>query len=84
MMQVSCNAALMTVVQDGQEMTTEHTAGTTSTNGRVRVERQIEEARAVLRDGQKGGRIPRKLLVPALLALGVIAVLRHFEQSTSG
>jgi len=26
---------------------------------------------------------PRRLLVPALLALGVILILRHFEQSTA-
>ena len=52
------------------------------TNGRVRVERSIAETRDVLRSPAKGG-VRRRLLVPALLAIGVIFVLRRLEQSTS-
>ena len=32
----------------------------------------------------RGGIRPGKLLLPILLLLGVILVLRHFEQSTAG
>lgn len=54
------------------------------TNGRARVERQIAETRDVLRGPSKSQRRlrPGKLLVPMLLAAGVILILRQFEQST--
>ena len=55
-----------------------------STNGRVKVERAITDARETMQERQKAGVRPRKLLVPVLLALGVILVLRRFEQSTGG
>ena len=55
-----------------------------STNGRVKVEQAISGAREAMPGAQKGGVRPRKLLVPVLLALGVIFVLRRFEQSTGG
>ena len=54
------------------------------TNGRARVERQIAETRDVLRGSTRSQRRvrPAKLIVPALLALGVVFILRRFEQST--
>lgn len=52
-----------------------------STNGRVKIEQQIAHAREALRANPKGGRLRGRLLVPALLAIGVIFVLRRFEQS---
>ncbi len=55
-----------------------------STNGRVKVEQAITGAREAMQASQKGRLRPRKLIVPVLLALGVIYVLRHFEQSTGG
>mgnify|MGYP001596875048 FL=1 len=55
-----------------------------STNGRVKVEQAITGAREAMQASQKGRVRPRKLLVPVLLALGVIFVLRRFEQSTGG
>ncbi len=55
-----------------------------STNGRVKVEQAISGAREALQSSRKGGLRPRRLLLPVLLALGVIFVLRRFEQSTGG
>ena len=55
-----------------------------STNGRVKIEQAITGAREAMQERQKGRVRPRKLLVPVLLALGVIIVLRRFEQSTGG
>ena len=55
-----------------------------NTNGRVKVEQAINGARETMQQRQKRGLRPGKLLVPVLLALGVIAVLRKFEQSTGG
>jgi hypothetical protein len=55
-----------------------------STNGRVKVERAISGAREAMQASQKGRGRTRRLLVPVLLALGVIFVLRRFEQSTGG
>ncbi len=55
-----------------------------STNGRVKVEQAITGAREAMQASRKGRVRPRKLLVPVLLALGVIIVLRRFEQSTGG
>jgi hypothetical protein len=55
-----------------------------STNGRLRVERAIDDARETMQSRKRGGIRPRKLVVPVLLALGVIYVLRRFEQSTGG
>jgi hypothetical protein len=55
-----------------------------STNGRVKVEQAISGAREAIEQRKKGGVRSRKLLVPVLLALGVILVLRRFEQSTGG
>ena len=52
-----------------------------STNGRVRVEHVIAHTRS---DLQRRPRLrPAKLVVPVALALGVLLVLRHFEQSTA-
>ena len=55
-----------------------------STNGRMKVERAITGARDAMQERQKSAARPRKLLVPVLLALGVIFVWRRFEQSTGG
>jgi hypothetical protein len=55
-----------------------------STNGRVKVEQAISGAREAMQARRKGGVRTRRLLVPVLLALGVIFVLRRFEQSTGG
>lgn len=55
-----------------------------STNGRMKVERAITGARDAMQERQKGRVRPRKLLVPVLLAVGVIVILRRFEQSTGG
>ncbi len=55
-----------------------------STNGRMKVERAITDARETMQERKKAGVRPRKLLVPIVLALGVILVLRRFEQSTGG
>ena len=55
-----------------------------STNGRVKVEQAITNARETMQQRQKAGLRPRKLLVPLLLAAGVILVLRRFEQSAGG
>lgn len=55
-----------------------------STNGRMKVERTITDARETMQERKKAGVRPRKLLVPIVLALGVILVLRRFEQSTGG
>jgi hypothetical protein len=55
-----------------------------STNGRVKVEKAISGAREAMQASHKSRVRPRKLLVPLLLALGVIVVLRRFEQSTGG
>jgi hypothetical protein len=55
-----------------------------STNGRVKVEQAISGAREAMQSREKGRVRPGKLLVPVLLALGVIFVLRRFEQSTGG
>jgi hypothetical protein len=55
-----------------------------STNGRVKVEQAISGAREAMLERRKGGVRTRRLLVPVLLALGVIFVLRRFEQSTGG
>ena len=55
-----------------------------STNGRLRVERAIDDARETMQERKRSGVRPRKLVVPVLLALGVIYVLRRFEQSTGG
>jgi hypothetical protein len=62
------------------------TAGRTppSTNGRVKVEQAISGARDAMQARRRGGVRTRRLLVPVLLALGVIFVLRRFEQSTGG
>lgn len=55
-----------------------------STNGRVKVEQAISGAREAMQASRKSRLRPRKLLVPVLLALGVIFVLRRFEQSAGG
>ncbi len=55
-----------------------------STNGRMKVERAITDARETMQERKRAGVRPRKLLVPMVLALGVILVLRRFEQSTGG
>jgi hypothetical protein len=55
-----------------------------STNGRVKIEQAIRGAREAIQAPRKGRVRPRKLLVPVILALGVIFVLRRFEQSTGG
>ena len=55
-----------------------------STNGCVKVEQAITGTREAMQASRKGRVRPRKLLVPVLLALGVIIVLRRFEQSTGG
>ena len=55
-----------------------------STNGRVKVEQAINGAREAMQARQRGGARTRRLLVPVLLALGVIVILRRFEQSTGG
>jgi hypothetical protein len=55
-----------------------------STNGRVKVEQAISGAREAMLSSQRSRFRPRKLLVPVVLALGVILVLRRFEQSTGG
>jgi hypothetical protein len=55
-----------------------------STNGRVKVEQAISGAREAMQARRKGGVRTRRLLVPVLLALGVIFMLRRFEQSTGG
>ena len=55
-----------------------------STNGRVKVEQAISGARETMQKRQKSRLRPGKLLVPALLALGVLALLRRFEQSAGG
>ncbi len=55
-----------------------------STNGRMKVEQAISGARDAMQTRQKRGVRPHKLLVPVLLALGVIVILRRFEQSTGG
>lgn len=57
---------------------------TASRNGRVRVENAISDARETMQARKRGGVRPRKLLVPVLLALGVIYILRRFEDSASG
>ena len=60
-------------------MTIEHAS---STNGRVRVERVIEDTRNDLQ--RRRGRLrPGKLVVPLALAFGVLMILRHFERSTT-
>ena len=53
-------------------------------DGRARVERQIAEARDVLRGPKRSQRLvrPRKLFVPVALAIAFALVLRKFEQST--
>jgi len=61
----------------------DYAAGSSSqhTNGRVRVEQQVAATRELLE------RRPRRLgrvLLPALLALGVILVWRQLEQDTAG
>jgi hypothetical protein len=43
-----------------------------------------EGARSATRSGSRFGVRPRRLLMPALLALGVVLMLRYFEQTTSG
>ncbi len=50
----------------------------------MKVEQAITGARDAMQERQKGRVRPRKLLVPVLLALGVIVILRRFEQSTGG
>jgi hypothetical protein len=55
-----------------------------STNGRVRVEQAISGARETIQARKRGGVRPRKLVVPVLLALGVIYILRRFEESAGG
>jgi len=55
-----------------------------NTNGRVKVEQAVSGAREAMQERQKRGVRPRKLVVPVLLALGVIVILRRFEQSTGG
>lgn len=53
-----------------------------STNGRGRVEHTIESAREALQTSKQVRVRPRKLMLPVLLALGVILFLRYLEQST--
>jgi hypothetical protein len=53
-----------------------------NTNGRMKVEQAISGARDAMQERQKSGGRSRKLLVPVLLALGVMFVWRRFEQST--
>jgi hypothetical protein len=55
-----------------------------STNGRVKVEQAVSGAREAMQARRRGSVRTRRLLVPVLLALGVIFVLRRFEQSTGG
>jgi hypothetical protein len=55
-----------------------------NTNGRVKVEQAVTGAREAMQASPKSRVRLRKLLLPALLALGVIVVLRRFEQSTTG
>lgn len=55
-----------------------------STNGRVKVEQAISGAREAMLTSRRSRLRARKLVVPVLLALGVIVVLRRFEQSTGG
>ena len=55
-----------------------------STNGRVKIEQAIRGAREAMQAAHKSRVRTRKLLVPVLLAVGVIFVLRRFEQSTGG
>lgn len=55
-----------------------------NTNGRMKVEQAITGARDALQERQKRSARPRKLIVPVLLALGVMFVWRRFEQSTGG
>lgn len=54
-------------------------------DGRARVERQIEEARDVLRRPKHPwwSVRPRKLLVPVGLVVGLMLVLRKLEEDTS-
>ena len=53
-------------------------------NGRVRVENAISDARETLQ-ARKHARVrPRKLVVPLLLAFGVIYILRRLEDGASG
>ena len=60
-------------------MTTEPAS---STNGRARIEHVIADTRSDLQ--RRRGRLrPGKLVVPVALALGVLLILRHFEQSTA-
>jgi hypothetical protein len=51
------------------------------TNGRVRVEQRIAETRELL---ERRPRRLRRVLLPALLALGVLLVWRQLEQDTAG
>lgn len=55
-----------------------------NTNGRMKVEQAITGARDAMHERQKGRVRPRRLLVPVLLAVGVIVILRRFEQSAGG
>lgn len=55
-----------------------------STNGRVRVEQAVSGARETMQARKQRGVRPRKLVVPVLLALGVIYILRRFEESAGG
>ena len=53
-------------------------------NGRVRVAQAVSGARQTMHARKRAGVRPRKLVVPVLLALGVIYVLRRFEESAGG
>ncbi len=55
-----------------------------STNGRTRVENAITDTRETMQSRKRQGLRPRKLVMPLLLALGVMYILRRFEDSTSG
>ena len=61
-------------------MTIERAQGT---NGRVKVEQAITGTREALKAKQQRRVRAHKLVVPVLLALGVVMILRYFERSTA-
>ena len=57
--------------------------GERDANGRVRVEHAITDARETMQARKQSSVRPAKLVVPALLALGVVYILRRFEDNAS-